>query len=62
MIPQLTLIVLTCLITGIQLSKVEGATRTEKIAGLFGMLISKIVIFIILYYGDFWNPLIEVLK
>ena len=62
MIPQLILIILTCLTTGIQLSNVEGATRTEKIARLFGMLISKIVLFIILYYGDFWNPIIEAIK
>jgi hypothetical protein len=62
MIPQLILIILTCLITGIQLSNIEETTRTGKIARAFGVLISKIVIFIILYYGDFWNPLIEAIK
>jgi len=62
MIPQLILIILTCFITGIQISNNKVETKTEKWGIIFGQSLSKIVLFIILYYGDFWNPLIEALK
>ena len=62
MIPQLILIILTCFITGIQISDNKAETKTEKWGIIFGQSLSKIVLFIILYYGDFWNPLIEALK